>query len=249
MLKLIINADDLGASAEINEAVFEQMAAGRITSATFMATGPSLDAALKRSGLFRRASFGVHLDITGFPSLSRSTELDAFRGKAQKELGRLRREPIKQSLKAAVYQEWRLQLERLISAGVLVTHVDSHHHTHTIPGLFWVLRAVLKDFGIAKLRLSKNLFIEKQPWTHVLKKKLWNTAIKAACGSVTTQGFADFATFVKATLARHLPYKTFEAMVHPGTPEYQPETDMLSTEWVSKSFNRVELISYADLTR
>ncbi len=37
-MKIIVNADDLGASAEVNEAIFGMMGRGRVTSATIMAT-------------------------------------------------------------------------------------------------------------------------------------------------------------------------------------------------------------------
>jgi predicted glycoside hydrolase/deacetylase ChbG (UPF0249 family) len=246
-MKAIINADDLGACARINEAIFELMAHRRITSATCMATGPAFDSAISGARLFRDCSFGVHLDITGFPSLTRAPELEAVRKLANQAPRQVRRVAMTRPLKAATYSEWSAQIKKLLSAGVRITHVDSHHHTHTIPGLLFVLRAVLREYSIPSVRISQNIFCERQPWLRLLKKALWNHALRNLCGITTVDGFADLATVAKAMAAGELRHRTIEAMVHPGTANYDQETILLSNSLALRARGGVELVSYRAL--
>ena len=246
-MRVIINADDLGACARINEAIFELMAHRRITSATCMATGPAFDSAINGARLFPDCSFGVHLDISGLPSLTGAPELEAVRKLANQAPRQVRRMAMTRRLKAAIYSEWSAQIKKLLSAGVRVTHVDSHHHTHTIPGLLLVLRTVLRENGIPSARISQNIFCERQRWSRLLKKALWNHTLRNLCGVTTVEGFADLATIAEAMAAGELRHRTIEAMVHPGTAEYDHETSLLSNSLALRARGGVELVNYRAL--
>lgn len=246
-MKVIINADDLGACARINEAIFELMAHRHITSATCMATGPAFASAISGARLFPDCSFGAHLDITGFPSLTRAPELEAVRKLANHSVRQVRRVAMTRPLKVAIYSEWSAQIKKVLSAGVRVTHIDSHHHTHTIPGLLFVLRVVLREYAIPSARISQNIFCERQSWSRLLKKALWNHALRNLCGVTTVEGFADFATVAEAMAAGELRHRTIEAMVHPGTAEYDQETSLLSNSLALRARGGVELVNYRAL--
>jgi predicted glycoside hydrolase/deacetylase ChbG (UPF0249 family) len=246
-MKVIINADDLGACASINQAIFELMVHRRITSATCMATGPACDSALRGARLFPDCSLGVHLDITAFPSLTGAPELEAVRKLANQALPQVRRMAMTRPLKAAIYAEWSAQIKKLLSAGVRVSHIDSHHHTHTIPGLLFVLKTVLSENGIPSARISQNIFCERQPWSRLLKKALWNHALRNLCGVTTVEGCAEFATVAEAMAAGELRHRTIEAMVHPGTADYDQETSMLSNGSALRAPGGVELVNYRAL--
>jgi chitin disaccharide deacetylase len=248
MIRLIINADDLGASDRINEAIFANMAGGCITSATLMATGPALESALSSLKSFPNCSFGAHLDLTGFPSLTNCPVLDSLRDIASFSPAQLRKVHITGAMKNAAFKEWREQITRLVNAGVTVSHIDSHHHIHTIPGFFGVLRDLLKETGIRRVRISQNLFIQKKSVLKLANKWIWNKAISMLGHGVTTAGFADFDTFAQRVCTQVLSYKTFEAMVHPGTPDFDLETERLVGDWKSKSINPIRLISYNDIS-
>src|SRR5690348_13237242 len=69
-MKVIINADDLGISSEVNAATFELMSQGRVTSATLMANGSAVEAAARCTKDFRHCSFGVHLNVDEFRPLT-----------------------------------------------------------------------------------------------------------------------------------------------------------------------------------
>lgn len=45
-------------------------------------------------------------------------------------------------------KEWTAQVERFIETGLKPTHLDSHHHIHTIVELQSVVRKLSKKFGL-----------------------------------------------------------------------------------------------------
>src|SRR4051812_23098805 len=62
-VRVIINADDLGANYEINREVRELLEEGRVTSASILANGPAVGDVMDWVGDFPRVSFGAHLNI------------------------------------------------------------------------------------------------------------------------------------------------------------------------------------------
>ena len=71
-IEVIVNADDLGMSPEVNEVTFELIENGKVTSATMLANAPSIEDACQRIGNYGSCSFGVHLNITEFKPLTKS---------------------------------------------------------------------------------------------------------------------------------------------------------------------------------
>src|SRR5271169_4294776 len=69
LIQIIVNADDLGMSAEVNEAIFRAMENGVITSATMLSNGSAVVPAARRLRRFPNCSFGVHLNLTEFQPL------------------------------------------------------------------------------------------------------------------------------------------------------------------------------------
>src|SRR5208283_3639702 len=95
-IQIIVNADDLGLSAEVNEAIFRAMEAGVITSATMLSNGPAVIPAARMLHRFPHCSFGVHLNLTEFQRLGAETptalssildEQNCFKSYAIREVG------------------------------------------------------------------------------------------------------------------------------------------------------------------
>ena len=148
--RLIINADDFGLTAGVNRAIAEAHDGGVVSSATLMANGPAFDDAVRLARSRPRLGVGCHiLLVDGTPLLqseshalldpdSRKERTPRFRegiGKfaALALLGRLNSDEIEAEATA--------QIHRLQSAGIAVTHLDSHKHTHMFPQVF---RALLR---------------------------------------------------------------------------------------------------------
>lgn len=245
-MRIIINADDLGSSPAVNRSVFSLLSRRRITSSTILANGPAFPEAVAGAKEYPRASFGVHLNITEYPPL---TSHPAFQGFLDSG-GRFRGMPpahrrFSRRLREAVYLEWSAQIERVLSHGIPVSHMDSHHDMHRNPALFWVLKRLQWTFGIRKVRIAEN--ISPDPRRRYFRNRLWNLALRACVPTKTTAGFTSLSTFLRIAGKRPLPGTSLELMVHPGHPGFHEDQNLLESPWEKGIPFPVEWISYHDL--
>jgi predicted glycoside hydrolase/deacetylase ChbG (UPF0249 family) len=106
--KLIINADDFGASTGVNRGIVECHCNGILTSASLMVTGAAAEEAAALSRVHPELAVGLHWDVVG----EDEREFDT-------------------GDEAAVRHELRTQLDRFVELmGRPPTHVDSHRHMH-----------------------------------------------------------------------------------------------------------------------
>lgn len=155
MRKLIINADDLGYSEEVNSQIEECIKSGVITSSTLLANAPSFEDGVRIAKQYPQISVGVHLNLVEFAPL---TNVDIFKkhgvvGDDGNFLdGAIFVVSIDDELKQAVFEEWDAQLSKIIGVGLVPSHADSHQHTHTITALRDVLCKVLDKYDIERVR-------------------------------------------------------------------------------------------------
>ena len=105
---MIVNADDLGLSTTVNEAIFTLMAKGRVTSSSLLANAPATEEAVIESRRCQKAqSFGVHLNLTEFRPLTRNAHLSPILDSSGCFANNLiRSTPITSQLREAIFQEW-----------------------------------------------------------------------------------------------------------------------------------------------
>lgn len=231
---LIINADDLGYSPRVNDAIFDLMEKGLVTSASILANAPAVEAACARIPSFPNCSFGVHLNVTEFRPLKGSSDLEPLQEESGEFVkGRIRRFSIEKSVGQAIFNEYCLQIEKLYALGVNLSHIDSHHYVHSNPVMFGVLKRVQKRFGLRKVRISRNIYgPEDNSGPHVLALKgVYNFLLRNYYRSETTSGFTDFATFCRVAKDKKLKRKSIEVHVHPGASAYTDETGLLESDW------------------
>ncbi len=53
---------------------------------------------------------------------------------------------------AHIERELRAQIEKIISAGIVPTHFDTHKHTHMLPRVLEALARLSREFGIPRVR-------------------------------------------------------------------------------------------------
>ena len=250
-MRIIVNADDLGISPEVNDAIFQGMSEDRVTSTTVLSNGPAIREAAKYAQLFPHCSFGVHLNLTEFEPVCDTSfaglasilnDSRCFNGNA------IRNVKIDGKLRAAVFREWSAQVENLKRLGFTPSHLDSHHHVHTIPELLPVLAAIRRRYKIHKARISRNIYeSEERPSSLLLAgKKIFNYALRVL-GFQTTQTFTDFRTFMKLYSQNALPSHSVELMTHPGSYLNRDETHLLESSWRSSLKYTYSLISYKEL--
>jgi predicted glycoside hydrolase/deacetylase ChbG (UPF0249 family) len=249
-VKLIINADDLGMSSGVNDAIFDLMDRRRITSATLIANGAAVEAAAKRVGAFPHCSFGIHLNVTEFEPLTRNPalaplldDLGRFQGKA---IGSVK---LTAELRHAVFDELSAQIQRIADLGVNISHLDSHHHIHTIAGLFGVIKRLQKRFGIRRVRLTLNIYPPHVPVSRklLLAKSFWSVAMRRWHSTRTTRGFASFQGFCQSSPQTLRRFPSIEMMTHPGAEFYEAETCVLNEPWQERLAFATQLISYNEL--
>ena len=246
-----MNADDLGMSDSVNEAIFEGMRSRVITSATILANGPALESAARALHKFPHCSFGVHLNLTEFEPVRRESRKQlasiidghgCFNGNSIREVN------IDTRLLRAIFWEWCGQIEKLMQLGVELSHLDAHHHVHTIPRLLPVLIALRRRFKINKIRISRNMYDDiEHPGRMLLeKKRLFNAALRAI-GFRTTRIFTDLGTFIKLCADDPPRARSAELMTHPDMSVRSAEASLLAVVWPEKLSYKSSLISYKSL--
>jgi len=166
---LILNADDFGLTRGVNRAIGELSAAGVLTSATLMASGGAFDNAVAVAQAHPRLAVGCHVVLTDGVPLSAPHTIPtligpdgkSFRPLLRDFLGALFTGRIRQQ---DVFRESLAQIQRLQAAGLSVTHVDSHKHTHLFPR---IARPLLQAAEQCRVRAVRNPF--EPSWAFALK--------------------------------------------------------------------------------
>jgi predicted glycoside hydrolase/deacetylase ChbG (UPF0249 family) len=144
---LIINADDLGISPEVNEGIFAAYEQGLVTDSSLLPKGSYSHEAIDMINEHAGFPVGIHIDLDSLlgwksPGKEKFTrpELDQILNNAN----------FVQKLK----QEIHKQIEVFLGAGLIPSHIDTHHHVHGFPQIFEPLVEAMDRYGIRVLRFS-----------------------------------------------------------------------------------------------
>ncbi len=236
---LIVTADDLGLTPRVNDAIEKAHRDGIVTTASLMANGGAFDSAaamLKRNA---KLAAGLHLNLTEGIPVSLPDRIPSLAGSR----GFIFRHPL--DLAAAwfrgrvhsgeVEREMRAQIEKVLNAGVSLSHIDGHKHVHVIPAVLRLVSRIAPDYGIRAVRST----VEKSPGLkpllsrnpaariQILKQFVFGKVVSAAFRwtkpalrtpaefyGVTQTGFLDFEAF--SDIIRTLGSGFHEVMCHPG---------------------------------
>ena len=136
--RLILNADDFGLTPGINRAIGELHAAGVLTSATLMANGPAFDDAVAVARAHPTLGVGCHIVLTDGVPLAPLEHIPGLLGPDGKTLRPSLTDFIQALLRgkikpAEIELESLFQIHKLQAAGIKITHLDTHKHTHLFP--------------------------------------------------------------------------------------------------------------------
>ena len=240
MRRLIVNADDFGFTSGVNCAIREAHINGVVTSSTLMANGTAFAEAARIAPQLRNLSIGCHIVLidgepvlpsTQLPSLTESNRFrDGLKGFALRALaGRMKPDQITAEATA--------QIRKIQSAGITVSHVDTHKHTHVFPQ---VLRPVLRAASACGVRAIRNPFGPRRPfrssellarpnlWTRHAEVRALRAFSRQFRDSVAREGFVtpDGTLGIEVTgtldetlfraIAKTIPDGTWEFVCHPG---------------------------------
>lgn len=141
---LIVNADDLGRTAGINDGIFEAHRRGIVSSATLMVGFEAAGTAARQLASHPRLGVGLHVTLTGA-----APTLPARRVPSLVEAdGRFPAKP--EGLRAPARSELLAEIGNQLAlfhdlVGRAPTHLDSHHHSHRHPAVLEALIEVARS--------------------------------------------------------------------------------------------------------
>ncbi len=165
---LIVNADDFGLSAEVNEAVILAHRRGILTSTSLMTSEDAFANAVALAKENPSLSVGIHVTCAHGKSVLPKAKIPhivdgnghfpsdpAYAGlkyffckKARKEL----------------FTEVEAQFEKFCKAGLNFSHMDSHCHLHVHPVLLEIMLQMGEQYGIKRIRVPDDDFFAALPF-------------------------------------------------------------------------------------
>jgi predicted glycoside hydrolase/deacetylase ChbG (UPF0249 family) len=220
---LTVNADDFGFTRGVNRGIVHCHLHGILTSATLMANGEAFEDAVELARAHPSLDVGAHLVLVQGRSV-------------------LTGEPLPQSVPALLralalgrvrpHEELRAQMEKIFAAGVRVTHLDTHKHTHLLPPVLDAVLRLASEYGVRWVRRPFDLPLPASRRPVPAGTRLARRAMAAleerfekrfrAGGVRTPDHFAGFQWTGRFTtedltaLLRRLPEGVTEFMTHPG---------------------------------
>lgn len=217
MTNLVVNSDDFGYSKAVNLGIIETFLHGVLTSTTLMANMYGFEEAVKLSKQYPDLGIGVHLSLTcGKPILSKMDTLVQKNGDFI-SLKQLKTNPDSIDLDQ-LYVEWRAQIEKVKEAGIDVTHLDSHHYTHSVGNNFEVIEQLSKDFDI----LIRNCFGVKEKLTNpsvAPMNEFWNLFNYPEMKKLDfpySQMKESLFRMIEQDAHKYAQFEKVEAVCHPG---------------------------------
>ena len=164
MKQLIVNADDFGLHPLINAGIIKGHQEGFITSTSLMPSALCWQEAVRLAKENPRLGIGVHLTLVGgvpsvLPKEKVSSLLDDDGLFLPDYVAFAKRYYGGAVKKAELEAELRAQLERALSCGVNITHIDSHQHTHVLPGINSLVLKLSNEYNIIRVRIPKEGYL------------------------------------------------------------------------------------------
>lgn len=243
VVRLIVNADDLGISEPVNAGILRAHREGIVTAASIMACGGAFDHAARLAAEHPGLDIGVHLTLVAArPLLKRESSLTAEPGRFLPSAGAFfRRWACGGVRREEAAAELAAQIERTRDAGLAPSHLDSHQHLHALPGLLGVVRGLARRHRIPFVRAPLERPVFERPMGLNGLKRLagafglalsWKAAAcvdrgRGGCWAPAFVGFREggrlTAERLLALIARLRPGRVYELMCHPGLEPTEPE--------------------------
>jgi chitin disaccharide deacetylase len=238
-MKITVNADDFGMSASINQAIIGLFDQKLINSATVMANMPAFDEAIELIHDRKiEKKIGIHLVLTDGESLTKEIKSIEylFAGKALLK-NKFKYNPIfvNRRVRKVIYYEYAAQIEKLISNGIQINHIDTHHHVHEYFLITHIIMDLMKKYSIPSLRILNNTEHSIQP-LNTIYRKTFNLylKIKQVNNSDLFGNHKDIKTHIRNS--EGLAGKQIEIMVHPLLSKEGIIVDKISENEINTSF-------------
>jgi hopanoid biosynthesis associated protein HpnK len=238
--RLIVNADDFGYTSGVNRAIVESHIRGVVTSSTLMANGRAFAEAVALARTVPELSVGCHVVlIDGEPlvapeNLASLTASQKFRDGMKTFAARALSGQIDAG---EITAEATAQIRKIQAAGIVVSHVDTHKHTHLFPQILRPMLRAARECGVRAVRnpfgprfplRSGQLLAKPRLWTRYAEVRILRRFAGNFHDAVKREGFAapDGTLGIEVTgtldeklfqaIAGSIPEGTWEFVCHPG---------------------------------
>lgn len=158
--RLIINADDFGMTSGVNRAITDAHRAGLVTSATTMANATATNEAISLATQNHSLATGCHLVLVDGQPLSEPDSVQSLIASRNGNHAQFRSGVAKLAIAAAsgtlrtneIHSEAAAQIQRLQSAGLNLSHIDCHMHSHIVPVVARAVMQAAREHGIPAVR-------------------------------------------------------------------------------------------------
>jgi hopanoid biosynthesis associated protein HpnK len=245
--RLIVNADDFGLTAGVNRAILEAHTDGVVTSATLMANGSAFENAVALAVPARKLSVGCHVVLVdGMPVAEPASVATLLAGNHapstasrfySKISGFAARAILRRFDRDQLVSEIVAQIRKIQAAGIQVTHLDTHKHTHIFPTILSSLVRAARTCGIPAIRnpvvpvaalRARQMATRPGLWKRygqvrvlhsfapLFRQKMNRAGLATPDGVI---GVVETGSFDRSLLRRmlsNLPSGTYELVTHPG---------------------------------
>lgn len=149
MKRLIVTADDAGLDPGMTAAAIDAHRNGIVTACSIVANGAAFEDAVTSLLKVPSLEVGAHFALVEEHALSTGKRMPAnYRSFIAHYLtGRMS--------EAWIELELRLQLERLLRAGLPLRFVNGHQHLHALPRVFAIVVRLAREYGIGYIRVPR----------------------------------------------------------------------------------------------
>src|SRR5690349_464161 len=217
MRYLIVNADDFGMTSGVNRAVIEAHTHGIVTSTTLMANMPAFDDAVRLAKAHPNLGVGLHFNVTQGRPVAEAARVRSLLDERGEFFGTstaiLRRALAGRVRWQEVEIEFCAQVEKVLNAGLKLTHVDSHKHAHALQQVSCVIA-----LAVGRYRINA-VWLPREQW----RFESLGTSGKLMRRSYAALGLAQLCRIGPARLRRAVirTTETFFGVTHTGLSSHQ----------------------------
>ena len=228
MRRLIVTADDFGASVAVNEAVERAHRDGILTAASLMVAGDAAADAVARARAMPSLGIGLHLVLVeGKPVLppDRIPALVDSSGHFRADMARSAlRMFLDPRARAQLAAEVEAQFAAFAATGLPLDHVNAHKHFHLHPTIAAVVLRIGRRYGMAAIRAPLergNRGIEAR-WAARLQRGMRGAGMLVPDQVVGLAFTGAFDTGRMRAAILDLPPGLTEIYTHPATADTYP---------------------------
>ncbi len=245
-MRIIFHGDDFGLTTGVNHGIIHGYQHGLLTSTSLMAVGEAAEEAMGLAVSNPGLDVGIHLVLVDESPLLPPTALSTLvsRNGLLPSRNQMLKAIVSQKLDyGQVEAECCAQVEKVLTKGIRISHLDSHQFIHLFPGIFRVcrniaqryhipfvrgammeplLKGTLTHLGIGPGRWAQGVFLKG--WTQFMRARGCFSSVSTipSFGFLNAGGRMDCATILgildKPAVKQSCP--RLEFMFHPGAGDH-----------------------------